>query len=73
MKHNLRREIWFEVGGQLIDVLDYDIYSSVVKGVIVKLLQVIAHSTNVEVLCRNISNEYVNEYTSKKVYANAGP
>ena len=38
----------------------------------VKLIQVIAHKTNLEILCGDIGNAYVNAYTNKKVYAIAG-
>ena len=37
-----------------------------------KLLQVIAHKTNLEILCGDIRNAYVNAYTNEKVYAIAG-
>ena len=59
-------------GGHLIDALDHDIYSTTVKSISVKLLQVIAHKANLEIMCGNIGNAYVNAYTNKKVYAIAG-
>ena len=59
-------------GGHLIDALDHEIYTTTVKSISVKLLQVIAHKVNLEILCGNIDNAYVNAYTNKKVYAIAG-
>ena len=56
-------------GGHLIDALDHDVYSTTVKSISVKLLQVIAHKANLEILCGNIGNAYVNAYTHEKVYA----
>ena len=55
-----------------MNALDHDIYSVSVKSVSVNLLQVIAHKANLESLCGNIGNAYVNAYTNKKVYAIAG-
>ena len=43
------------------------------KGVSVKLLQVITHRTKLEILCGDISNAYVNAYTDKKMCVYAGP
>ena len=59
-------------GGHLIDALDHDIYSTTVKSISVKLLQVIVHKANLEIMCGNIGNVYVNAYTNKKVYAISG-
>eukprot|EP00957_Ditylum_brightwellii_P042808 3241003-Ditylum_brightwellii.AAC.1 len=60
-------------GGHLIDLLNHDVYSSMVKGISVCLLHVIAHSASMEVLCGDIGNTYVNAYTTEKVYAVASP
>ena len=54
-------------GGHLINALDHGIYSTTVKFISVKLLQVIAHKANLEILCGNIGNAYVNAYTNEKV------
>ena len=43
VKQDLRRKCRLVAGGHLIDTLDHDIYSTTVKSIIVKLLQVIAH------------------------------
>ena len=59
-------------GGNLIDALDHDIYSTTVNSIIVKLLQVIAHKAKLEILCSDIGNAYVSAYTNKKLYSISG-
>ena len=72
IKQDLRHKCRLVAGGHLIDALDHDIYSTTVKSISVKLLQVIAHNANLEILCGDIGNAYVNAYTNKKVYTIAG-
>ena len=72
VKQDLRHKCRLVAGGHLINALDHDIYSTAVKSIRVKLLQVIAHKANLEILCGDIGNSYVNAYTNKKVYAIAG-
>ena len=45
------------------------IYSTTIKYISVKLLQVIAHKSNLGILCGDIGNAYVNAYTNERVYA----
>eukprot|EP00957_Ditylum_brightwellii_P207350 15352571-Ditylum_brightwellii.AAC.1 len=72
-KQDLRRKTRLVVRGHLIDLLDNKVYSSTVKGIIVKLLQVIAHRIGLNALCGDIDNTYVNAYITEKVYAVARP
>eukprot|EP00957_Ditylum_brightwellii_P051779 3926854-Ditylum_brightwellii.AAC.1 len=72
-KQDGRQKVQFVAGGYLIDLLDHDVYSSTVKGISICLLHVIAHSANVEVLCGDIGNAYVNSYTTEKVDAATSP
>ena len=72
MKQDLRHKCRLVAGGHLIDALDHDIYSTTAKSISVKLFQVIAHKTNLEILYGDIGNAYVNAYTNEKVYAIAG-
>ena len=53
--------------------MDLNIYSFTVQGNIVRLLQVIAHKTKLEILCGDIGNAYVNTYTKRKIYTRASP
>jgi Reverse transcriptase (RNA-dependent DNA polymerase) len=62
------RLVWLPV-----DVLNIDIYSSMVKSISVKLLHVIAHKKDLKQLCHDVESAYVNAYTNKKVYTVAGP
>ena len=72
VKQDLRHKCRLVVGGHLIDALDYDIYSTTVKSISVKILQVIAHKSSLDFFCGNIGNAYVNAYTNKKVYTITG-
>ena len=72
VKQDLRHKFRLVAGGHLINSLDCDIYSTTVKSISVKLLQLIAHKANLEILCGNIGNACVNAYTNEKVYAIAG-
>ena len=69
VKQDLRHKCRLVAGGHLIDALDHDIYSATFKFISVKLLQVIAHKANLEILWGDIVNAYVNAYTNEKVYA----
>eukprot|EP00957_Ditylum_brightwellii_P032867 2491902-Ditylum_brightwellii.AAC.2 len=71
-KQEMRRNARLVVGGHLVKLLDNEVCSSTVKGIIVKRLHVLAHSTGLDTLCSNIGNAYVNAFTMKKVYAIAG-
>ena len=68
----LRHKCQLVARGHLVDALDHDIYSATVKSISVKLIQVIEHKANLEILCGNIGNAYVNAYTNKNAYAIVG-
>ena len=51
VKQDLRHKFRLVAGGHLIDALDHDIYSTTVKSISMKLIQVIAHKANLEILC----------------------
>jgi hypothetical protein len=72
VKQDLRHKSRLVAGGHLVDSMHRDIYSSMAKGVSVKLLNVIAHKTGMDQLCGDVGNAYVNAFTNKKVYAIAG-
>ena len=72
VEQDLRHKCGLVAGGHLIDALNHYIYSTTVKSISVKLLQVIAHKANLEILCGDIGNAYFNAYTNRKVYAIAG-
>ena len=60
-------------GGHLVDPCSISTHSTVVKGVSVCLLDVIAHCDNFKVLCRDVGNAFVTAPCLEKVYARAGP
>ena len=64
VKQDLRHKCRLVAGGHLINALDHDIYSTTVNSISVKLLQVIAHKANLEILCVDIGKSYVNAYTN---------
>ena len=66
IKQDLRRKVGLVAGGHLIDALDHNVYSFTVKSVSVKLLQMIAHSENLEILCGDISNAYAMHILTKR-------
>ena len=72
VKQDLRRKARLVAGGHLIDPLDHEVYSSTVKGISVRLLQVIAHKEKYEILCGDVGNAFPTAYTNEKIYAIAG-
>eukprot|EP00957_Ditylum_brightwellii_P115845 8837181-Ditylum_brightwellii.AAC.1 len=72
-KQDGRRKAQLVAGGHQINLLNHDVYSSTVKCINICLLHAIAHSANMELLCGDIDNTYVNVYTTEKVYAVANP
>ena len=72
VKQDLRRKARLVAGGHLVDILDHPVYSSMVKGISIRLLNVIAHKAGLRQLVGDIGNAYVNAYTNEKVYAIAG-
>ena len=72
VKQDLRHKCRIVAGGHLVDALHHNIYSTTVKSISVKILQVISHKANLNIMCGDIGNAYVNTFTNKKVYAIAG-
>ena len=73
MKEDLRHKACLVTGGHLVNSLDDEFYSSMMRGVNVKLFHVvIAYKTDMTPLCGNIRNTFVNAFTNKKVSAVAG-
>ena len=61
------------MGGHLVDPLSISTRSTIVKGVSVRLLDVIAHCNNLKVLCGDVGNAFVTAPCLEKVYSRAGP
>ena len=47
--------------------------ATVVKGISVRLLDVIAHHHGLKMLCSDVGNAFINAYTKEKVWERAGP
>ena len=60
-------------GGHLVDPHGISTCSTIVKGVSVCLLDVIAHRDNLKVLCGDVGNAFVTAPCLEKVYSRAGP
>ena len=73
VKHYLRRKARLVAGGHLVDVLDNNVYASTVKGISIRILNVISHSMNLKQLGGDVSNAFVNACTNEKVWTIAGP
>ena len=58
-------------GGHLVDPCSISTCSTVVKGVSVHLLDVIAHRDNLKVLCGDVGNAFVTAPCMEKVYSRA--
>ena len=55
-----------------MDVLDHCIYSLTCKAISVRLLCVIADRNNLDIMCGDIGNAYVNAETAEQIYVIAG-
>jgi Reverse transcriptase (RNA-dependent DNA polymerase) len=73
VKHDLRRKARLVAGGHLVEARNIDIYSTTVKPISVKLLNVITDKSKLKRLCGDVHAAYVNAYTNELVYAIAGP
>ena len=60
-------------GGHLVDPRGISTRSTIVKGVSVHLLDVIAHRDNLKVLCVDVGNAFITAPCLEKVYSRAGP
>ena len=67
------RKAHLVAGGHLVDPRGISTRSTVVKGVSVHLLDVIAHRDNLKVLCGDVGNAFDTAPCLEKVYSRAGP
>ena len=64
VKSDLTQKARLVVGGHVIDADHLNSYASVVKGQSVRLLQCIADNNNLDTLCGDVSNAFVNAKTN---------
>ena len=73
VKQDGRRKARLVAGGHLIDPKGISSRSTVVKGISVRLLDLIAHRDNLQILCGDIGNAFITAKCLEKVYSRAGP
>ena len=72
VKHDGRRKARLVAGGHMVAVHGISARSTVVKGVSLRLLDIVAHRDNLTILCGDIGNAFVTAPCLEKVYAIAG-
>ena len=73
VKQDGRRKARLVAGGHLIDPKGISSRSTVVKGISVRLLDLIAHRDGLQILCGDIGNAFITADCLEKVFSRAGP
>ena len=73
VKNDLRRKARLVVLGYKVDPRGLSTRATVVKGISVRLLSVIAHRDGLTELCGDIGNAFIQAKTKEKVYTRCGP
>ena len=73
VKQDGRRKARLVAGGHLIDPKGISSRSTVVKGISVRLLDLIAHRDNLPILCGDIGNAFITADCLENIYSRAGP
>lgn len=73
VKQDGRRKARLVAGGHVVDASFLSVRSTVVKGISVRTLDLIAHRDNLITLCGDIGNAFITADCLEKVYARAGP
>ncbi len=73
VKQDLRRKMRLVIMGNLVDPRGLSTRATVVKGISVRLLSVIAHRDGLIELCGDIGNAFIQATTKEKVYTRCGP
>ena len=60
-------------GGHMVDSMGINSRSTVVKGISVRLLDLISHRDNLPILCGDIGNAFITAICLEKIYSRAGP
>ena len=72
VKQDGRRKARLVAGGHLVDPKGINSRSTVVKGISVRLLDLIAHRDNLPILCGDIGNAFITADCLEKIYSRAG-
>ncbi len=73
VKQDGRRKARLVAGGHTVDPMSVNSRSTVVKGISVRLLDLIAHRDNLQALCGDIGNAFITADCMEKIYSRAGP
>ena len=73
VKHDLWRKARFVIQGHRVDPRGLSTRATVVKGVSVRLLDVIAHRDKLIMLQGDIGNAFIQAFTSEKCFTRCGP
>jgi hypothetical protein len=73
VKQDGRRKARLVAGGHQVDPMGINSRSTVVKGISVRLLDLIAHRDNLTTLCGDIGNAFITADCMEKIYSRAGP
>ncbi len=73
VKQDGRRKARLVAGGHMIDPMGINSRSTVVKGISVRLLDLVAHRDSLQILCGDIGNAFITADCLEKVYSRAGP
>ncbi len=76
MVFDMKQDLWCKVHmvtrKHVLNVSNYNCYASTIKSLSVCILDVILHLEQLESLCGDIGNMFVNTYTNEKIYVKAG-
>ena len=73
VKQDGRRKARLVAGGHMVDPMGISSQSTVVKGISVRLLYLIAHRDQLPILCGDIGNAFTTADCLEKIYSRAGP
>lgn len=73
VKQDGRRKARLVAGGHLVELVGMSAKSTVVKGISLRLLDLIAHRDNLTMLCGDVTNAFITADCLEKVYAFCGP
>ena len=73
VKNDLRQKARLVCDGSRVDPKGLSTRATVVKGISVRLLDLIAHANDLEVKCGDIGNAFIQANTSEKVFTRVGP
>ena len=68
VKQDGRHKGCLVAGGHMVDPMGINSRSTVVKGISVRLLDLVAHRKNLSILCGDIGNAFITAECTEKIY-----